>query len=52
MTLASDGRFVSFFGLPLEGLAVGAYELVLSVEDKTSGQTLDRTEAFRVGSGS
>ena len=52
MTLASDGRFVSFFGLPLKGLAAGAYELVLSVEDKTSGQTLDRTEAFRVGSGS
>jgi len=52
MTAASDGRLGSLLGLPLEGLAAGAYELVLSVEDKASGRTVERTEAFRVGSGS
>ncbi|HVQ30914.1 MAG TPA: VWA domain-containing protein [Vicinamibacteria bacterium] len=52
MTGAREGRLTSFFGLPLEGLAAGPYELVLSVEDRASGKTLERTEAFRVASGS
>ena len=52
MNVARDGQLVSFFGLPLDGLAAGPYELVLSVLDRTSGQTLERTEAFRVASGS
>ena len=52
MTIARDGQLVSFFGLPLDGLAAGPYELVLSVLDRASGQTLERTEAFRVATGS
>lgn len=52
MTVAGDGHLVSFFGLPLDGLPAGPYELVLSVQDKATGKTLEQTEAFRVASGS
>ena len=52
MTVAGDGQLVSFFGLPLDGLAAGPYELVLIVEDRASGKTLERIEGFRVANGS
>ena len=35
-------------GFPLEDLAGGDYELVLQVEDKTSGRTAERVETFRI----
>ncbi len=44
-----DGRVVRLLGLPLEGLAEGAYELVLEVRDEGSGARLAHREAFRLG---
>jgi hypothetical protein len=52
MTMARSGQLMTFFGLPLDGLDAGPYELVLSIEDRTSGQRLERTETFRVAGGS
>ena len=37
-------------GLSLDGLSEGEYELLLHVEDKTSGRTAERTEPFELAS--
>jgi VWFA-related protein len=44
-----DGRVVRLLGLPLEGLAEGAYELDLDVQDEESGAWIERREAFVLG---
>lgn len=41
-----DGGLVRLLGLPLDGLAEGAYELRLDVLDETSGAHLERREPF------
>ncbi len=41
-----DGRLVRLVGLPLDGLAEGAYELRLDVRDETSGAHIERRELF------
>jgi hypothetical protein len=43
-----EGRLMRLLRLPLEGLGPGAYELVVRVEDRTSGRTVERAEPFRV----
>jgi len=44
----ANGRVVRLLGLPLDGLAEGAYELVLDVQDEVGGSRLERREAFTV----
>jgi hypothetical protein len=39
---------VRLLGVPLEGMASGEYELVLRVEDKTSGRVVEREEPFQL----
>jgi VWFA-related protein len=48
ITASPEGRLVRLLGLPLEGLGPGAYELVVRVEDRTSGRVVERTEPFRL----
>jgi hypothetical protein len=48
LAAAGDGRLAGALALPLEGLAAGAYELVIEMEDRASGRTLARVEPFRI----
>jgi VWFA-related protein len=41
-----DGRLVRLVGIALDGLAEGRYDLVLDVQDETSGARLERHEPF------
>jgi VWFA-related protein len=41
-----DGRLLRLLGLPLDGLAEGDYELVLHVQDTTTGHAHEDREAF------
>jgi hypothetical protein len=45
---ASDGTLSRSFGLPLEGVAPGRYELVVAAEDGASGQRAETRAAFVV----
>ena len=49
---SADGRIVRLVGFPLEGLPPGGYELVISVDETTSGRTLERSEGFQLVAGS
>jgi VWFA-related protein len=42
----ASGRVVRLVGMSLEGMAEGAYDLVLKVRDETSGTHLERREPF------
>ena len=42
------GPVMRFLGLSLEGLEGGDYELALLVEDKESGQKVERVESLRI----
>jgi VWFA-related protein len=48
MAIGTDGRRVRVVRLPLRGLAPGTYELVVRVEDKASGRSVERAEPLRV----
>jgi hypothetical protein len=43
-----DGRLVRLLGLPLDGMAEGDYELVLTIEDKATGEKRSRVESLRL----
>jgi hypothetical protein len=43
-----DGRFVRLLALGLDDLAQGDYELVLRVQDKSTGQTREQIEPLRI----
>jgi hypothetical protein len=47
ITAAPDGRLVRLVALPL-GLAEGEYELVLRIEDRTTGATREHVEPLRL----
>jgi hypothetical protein len=49
-TVGADGRLVGILTLPVDEVPQGDYELVLRVEDKTTGQVRERTEPLRIGS--
>ena len=42
----ASGRVVRLVGMSLEGMAEGAYDLVLEIRDETSGTRLERREPF------
>jgi hypothetical protein len=47
--IATDGsRVVRRLALPLEGMAPGAYDLVLTVEDHLANRTFTARERFEV----
>jgi VWFA-related protein len=48
ITAAPGAPVVRLLGVPLEGMASGEYELVLRVEDKTSGRVVEREEPFQL----
>ena len=43
-----DGRLVRLLGLPLDGMAEGDYELLLTIEDKATGEKRYRVESLRL----
>jgi hypothetical protein len=43
-----DGRLVRLLGLPLDGMAEGDYELLLTIEDKATGEKRERVESLRL----
>lgn len=42
----ADGRLVRFVGMALEGMAEGAYDLVLEVHDDLAGKAVEHRESF------
>jgi VWFA-related protein len=48
ITPSPDGRLVRLLALGLDNLAPGDYELVLRIEDKTTGETRERVEPLRI----
>jgi hypothetical protein len=49
MLQGADGRLVGVVSLPVEGMPQGDYELILRVEDKTTGQVREAAEPLRIG---
>jgi hypothetical protein len=49
LATSADGRLGGVLTLPVDGVPPGDYELVLRVEDKTTGQVRERTEPLRIG---
>jgi VWFA-related protein len=49
MPVNAEGRLVGLLALPAEGMPEGDYELLLRVEDKTTGQVREQAESLRVG---
>ena len=48
ITPSPDGRLVRLLALGLENMAQGDYELVLRIEDKSTGQTREQVEPLRI----
>jgi VWFA-related protein len=44
----ADGRLVRLLAVALDAIAPGDYELVLQVEDKSTGETRERVEPLRI----
>ena len=49
MRQGADGWLVDVVSLPVEGMPQGDYELILRVEDKTTGQVREAAEPLRIG---
>ena len=47
---APDGRLVRLVALPLDGVAEGEYEVVVRIEDRTTGGKTERIEPLRISS--